>query len=261
MDVQRSTATHRNRAIVSAPAKKGQGNAAWLSARARPGSVLLIGGGSLEHFRVRVAQSHLRHDVLPSFWSMAGVVASQSAFWTVPLSIDNVSTVPSSNAIRRLSFRVIDNMSRFPNIAVLRFAEPGDVIVRNVQKLMTQRIALDLPTLLLPWLAFVWSAGPKRNPLLDGGAIPSAALTQTAFGMAGIELAPGLASGSSSPEAIWQSAIWWHDYYEKTADLRGAKFATDEALKTGAKGDGPRAIVPAGEYQLRQMAAAITIEK
>lgn len=258
MDIRRSTATHRNSAIVSVPAKRHQGNAAWLAARVRPGSVVLAGGTTLEHFRMRVAQSHLRHDMLPSFWSLAGVAASASSFLTVPLTVEDVSAIPSSNAIRRVNFRNVDDVTRFPNIAVLRFAEPAGTIVRNVERLMTQRIAVDLPTMILPWLAFVWSAGTKSNPLLEGEGLPSAALVQTSFGMSGIELAPGLASGSSCPEAIWQSAIWWHDYYQKSADVRGSQVATDETRPT--KDNQPRAIVPEGEYQLRQLAAAITLE-
>jgi len=259
MDIRRSTAKHKNKAVVSAPAKRNQGNAAWLASRAEPGSVVLAGGTGLEHFRLRVAQSHLRHDMLPSFWSLAGVVASANSMWTVTLAVDDVSAVPAANAIRRVNFREIDDVTRFPNIAVLRFAEPAAAIVGNVKRLMTQRIAIDLPTMILPWLAFVWSAGTKRNPILEGEGLPSAVLVQTAFGMSGIELAPGLASSSSCPEAIWQSAIWWHDYYQKTADVRGAQVATDETRP--AKDDQPRAIVPAGEYQLRQKAAAITNEK
>src|SRR5262245_47122389 len=259
MEIRRSTAKHRNSAVVSAPAKRNQGNAAWLAARAQPGSVVLAGGTRLEHFRVRVAQSHMRHDILPSFWSLAGVAVSATSMLTVPLDVDDVSAVPAANAIRRVNFREVDDVARFPNIAVLRFAEPAGAIVRNVERLMTQRIAIDLPTLILPWLSFTWSAGTKRNPILEGEGLPSAVLVHTAFGMSGIELAPGLASASSCPEAIWQSAVWWQDYYQQTADMRGAKVATDETKP--AKDGEPRAIVPAGEYQLRQMAAAITYEK
>jgi hypothetical protein len=257
MDVRRSSATRRNRRIASAPVRRGQRNAAWLAERARPGALVLVGGATLEHFRVRIAQSHLRHDMLPSFWSLAGIVASPTTMLTVPLAVDDVSAVPAANAIRRMPFRQIDDERRFPNVAVLRFAEPADVIVRNVDKLRGQRSALDLPTLLLPWLGFVWSAGGRRNPLHEGIGLPSAALAQTAYGMAGIELAPGLASGSSCPEAIWQAALWWHDYYEQSADVSGAAMAGDAAP---ARASGIRGIVPAGESLVRQPAAAITDE-
>lgn len=261
MDLRRSTATHRNPAIAAAHAKKGQRNAAWLGEHAVPGALVLAGGATLEHFRVRIAQSHLRQDMLPSFWSLAGIVASSTAMLTVPLAVPNVSAVPSSNGIRRLTFREIDDVERFPNIAVLRFADPADIVLRNVQKLIGQRSALDLPSLILPWLGFIWGAGDRRNPLHEGAGLPSAALVQTAYGMAGIELAPGLASGSSCPEAIWQAALWWHDYYEQTADVSGASVATDESARKSAAAARVRAIVPEGVYLVRQPAAAITTEE
>jgi hypothetical protein len=257
MDLRRSTATRRNPAIAVSPAKKGERNAAWLAARVQPGAVVLAGGATLEHFRIRTAQSHLRQDMLPSFWSLAGIVSSSTAMFSVPLAVANVSAIPASNGIRRVTFREIDDVERFPNVAVLRFAEPADVITRNVRKLLGQRSALDLPSLILPWLGLAWNAGDHRNPLQEGAGLPSAALVQTAYGMAGIELAPGLASRSSCPEAIWQAALWWHDYYEQTADVSGAAVATDETMKSGA---GARAIVPAGAYLVRQPAAAITQE-
>ncbi len=257
MDIRRSSATRANSNVTSTAARGG--NARWLAARARPGAVVLVGGATLDHFRLRVAQSHLRNDLLPSFWSLAGIVVSSAAFYTVPITISDASAVPTTNGVESMRFKAVDDPDRFPNIAVIDFAAPGGPIVGNVRRLMSQRSALDLPTMILPWLGFIWSAGTRRNPLIEGGPMPSAALVQTAFGMSGIELTPGLASGSNCPEAIWQSARWWHDYYEKTASVSGARVATDKrAARVGA--DQARAIVPKGEFCVRQTAAAVTQE-
>jgi hypothetical protein len=50
-------------------------NYAWIEreraedpAFCRPGDVVLLGGSSLADFRIRVAQSHMRHDLTPSYW-------------------------------------------------------------------------------------------------------------------------------------------------------------------------------------------------
>jgi hypothetical protein len=260
MDIRRSSATSANQAIKKTTPKRGQGNAKWLGSRVRPGAVVLVGGASLEHFRLRVAQSHLRHDLLPSFWSLAGVAATSTSFLTVPLTIRDASLVPVTNGVESMRFSEIDDVARYPNVAVINFAEPSAPIVENVRRLMQQRSALDLPSLMLPWLAFMWGAGNKRNPLIEGGAMPSAALVQTAFGMAGIEMTPGLSSGSTCPEAIWQSALWWHDYYQKTADVSGARVATDKTATKRAPGERPKAIVPNGESCVRQKAAAVSDE-
>ena len=260
MDIRRSPATSANQAIKKTTPKRSQGNAKWLASRVQPGAVVLVGGASLEHFRLRVAQSHLRHDLLPSFWSIAGIAASSTSFLTVPVTIRDASTVPVTNGVESVRFSEIDDAGRYPNVAVINFAEPSAPIVANVRRLMKQRSALDLPSLMLPWLGFIWSAGTKRNPLIDGGAIPSAALVQTAFGMAGIEMTPGLSSGSTCPEAIWQSALWWHEYYQKTADVSGARVATDKTAAARPPNERPRAVVPNGETCVRQVAAAVSDE-
>jgi hypothetical protein len=101
----------------------------------------------------------------------------------------------------------------------------------------------------------VWSAGDKTNPLLGGTGLPAAALVEAAHGMAGVELTPGLASGSSCPEAIWQSALWWHDYYRQTAAISGISVATDRDPVPEAAA--LKAIVPEGEYRLLQKEAAV----
>ena len=74
---------------------------------------------------------------------------------------------------------------------------------------------LDAQDLLLRWLAFIWGVGRTGNPLLDGQGIPSAAMLEVIFGAVGFDLTPGLESRSSCPEAIWQAAKWWHEYYER----------------------------------------------
>jgi hypothetical protein len=49
-------------------------------------------------------------------------------------------------------------------------------------------------------------------------------MLEVVFGAAGFDLTPGLESRSSCPEAIWQAAKWWHEYYtrENRKGLRGA---------------------------------------
>jgi hypothetical protein len=254
MDIRQSPATSKNRKIIES--EEGGGNAAWLAKRARTGAVVFLGGAALADFRVRVAQSSLRRDLLPSFWSIVGLMTSAKEFLTVPLATgDDASVIPASNAIRRLPFSGFDDTRIFPNVGIVQFADPGDALIANVEKLMGQRSAADFPSMLLPWLGFVWSAGGRTNPLLGGTGLPSAALVEAAHGMAGVELTPGLASGSSCPEAIWQSALWWHDYYRQTAAVSGLSVATDrDPVPETAE---LKAIVPAGEFRVLQKEAAV----
>jgi hypothetical protein len=256
MDIRRSPATSKNALIQHDTTPPGQGNARWLSRQATAGSVILVGGASLSDFRLRVAQSHLRTDMLPSFWSAAGIATGGRVLMVPLLPIGDPSAVPGTNAVTDLTFAEFDNEAQYPNVATIQFADRSEAIVANVRRIMSQRHAIDIPSMVLSWLAFVWGAGARRNPLLDNVGIPSAALVQTAFGMSGIELTPGLASGSSCPEVIWQSALWWHDYYEKTASVDPRKMATARTESAQL----PRSIVPMGAYRIQQPAAAVTYE-
>ena len=95
---------------------------------------------------------------------------------------------------------------------------------------------------MLPWLSFIWIAGTAANPLVADIGLPSAAFIETVYGMAGIELTPGLASATSCPEAIWQAAKYWQRFYAEAAETTHEKNASQQ--------------VPAGYYALRQKVAA-----
>lgn len=253
-----SGASRKNSTIE--PTSGADSNAAWLASLSdeivQPGAVLLLGGADVLDFHIRVAQSHLRRDLLPSFWSLAGILVSRDAFLTVPLDARlDPSRVPAANAIHECPLEAYSDASRYPNIAIVHFAAPSAPILEHARRLAGQRSAVDLPQLVVAWLGFAWGAGAAGNPLLDNRGLPSAALVETAFGIAGIELTPGIASAASCPEAIWQAALWWHEYYEKTANAdapgagpRSARRAADER---------PATIVPFGAYLTRQPAAAV----
>ena len=95
---------------------------------------------------------------------------------------------------------------------------------------------------MLPWLSYIWICGKASNPLTDGLGLPSAAFVETVYGIAGIELTPGLASATSCPEAIWQAAKYWHAFYKEAAKTDSARNAKQQ--------------VPTGQYAVRQKAAA-----
>ena len=79
-------------------------------------------------------------------------------------------------------------------------------------------------------------------PLARTKVCPAPFLSRQFYGMAGIELTPGLASATSCPEAIWQAAKYWHDFYEEAAET---PIVTNAAQQ-----------IPSGNYGLRQKVAA-----
>ncbi|MDA2912512.1 hypothetical protein MYX77_00880 [Acidobacteriia bacterium AH_259_A11_L15] len=221
------------------------GNTKWFSqygrAYAKPGSILLLGGTSVSDFRLRVAQSHARGDLLPSYWShVAILVEGRGNSWSlseVSLNPPNgFGDAPRNNARQTSQLKHYDDPDLWPNIAVLSFFVDGREVVKASDQVARNRGTIDLCALVVPWLAFVWGAGNAPNPLLQDKGIPSAVFVETVMGILGFDLTPGLSSQSSCPEAIWQSVKWWHSFYRET---------------TGQNKP------PAGVYTIRQQSAAV----
>ncbi|HKX30892.1 MAG TPA: hypothetical protein VJ302_24595 [Blastocatellia bacterium] len=243
--IRHSSATEWNKKLVETPGKRGETNSEWLARIKAESGLVLLGGASLPHFRIRVAQSHLRSDLLPSFWSLVGVLQGPKSFASVPLEVPDVSRVPGTNGIQRCLLADYDDPELFPNIAVISFTSDEAAIRSNIEHVMRQRGIIDLPGLMLPWLGYVWGAGQKGNPLFDSLGLPSSVFAEAVYGIARIELTPGLSSATSCPEAIWQAAKWWQNFYQSYE-------STD--TETVA------ATVPAGQYTIRQPMAAVTAE-
>jgi hypothetical protein len=65
-------ATETSKSFKALPRRKGEDNLAWMT-RAKLSAtgvyLLLVGGRDAIAFRLRMAQSHVRHDFTPSHWS------------------------------------------------------------------------------------------------------------------------------------------------------------------------------------------------
>jgi hypothetical protein len=172
----------------------------------------------------------MRADLTPSHWSHAALIASPSMnnrTQVLEASLEPYEgfQIPSRhNGLQIAPLRRYTSTEEYPNIAVLKV--PVDSAEwRNQRKgqksilaqFADQRVVLDVTSLMLEWLAFVWGAGDSGNPLLKGHGIPSAAVIEALLGAAGYDISPGLDTSASSPDAFWQSAKWWQDYY---ADLK-----------------------------------------
>lgn len=249
--IRQSNADKANSKLLEIKAEPNETNSAWLKRVGAKDGVLLLGGASITHFRIRVAQSHARADLKPSSWSLAGILWSESSFLAVPLELTGDSAdIAQGNGIQYCQMSDYDDPERFPNIAVLRFTRDTKKILANcellagnkAEKKPAQRNIIDLPTLMIPWLSFIWISGRASNPLTDGLGLPSAAFVETVYGIAGIELTPGLASATSCPEAIWQAAKYWYQFYKEAASTDNSRNAAQQ--------------IPTGQYAVRQKEAA-----
>lgn len=224
-----------------------QGNRAWVKDASAVDGIVLLGGSRVPHFRLRVAQSHLRSDLAPSFWSMAGIALDADRFVSIPIdAIPRHPSVPETNAIRVCHWADYDDAREFPNIA---FARIGDLGLSEIVQALTQekqekpkgkqkkskrsktpeapaidlhgiindlarqRASLQFPELLWTWLGFAWGVPSSGNPLLAGKAFACTAFVAALLARIGIDLTPGLASSNVCPEALWTSVKWWNLYF------------------------------------------------
>jgi hypothetical protein len=272
ISIRHSPSTKKNQNIRDAPPREGETNMGWLQrvgpGKGEPGGLILLGGSSVSHFRIRFAQSQLRTDLMPSFWSLVGVMMGDQTFVSVPLDLrEHNSDVPKSNGIQTCNLKDYDDPVRFPNIAVINFTEAFDSINQNIDRIKAQRSVVDLPSLILPWLGYVWGTSQAANPLVAGQGLPSAVFVETVYGLAGIELTPGLSSSSSCPEAIWSSALWWHDFYEEISEAEKREETPGEAQDDGSDSSvettqaksfkRAKAMIPMGSFTIRQPEAAV----
>jgi hypothetical protein len=253
ISIRQSDATEANTALKQTRAKPKETNSAWLKRVEATDGLLLLGGAAISHFRIRVAQSHARADLKPSCWSLAGLLLDGKKFLSAPLELcGDASEIATHNGVQTCNMADYDDPARFPNIAVINFTKDTDKLLKNARLIggdpksnrLAQRSIIDLPTLMLPWLSYIWIAGNANNPLSQNLGLPSAAFVETVYGMAGIELTPGLASATSCPEAIWQAAKYWHIFYKQAAETAHEKDAAQQ--------------IPTGFYALRQEVAAVS---
>jgi hypothetical protein len=229
------------------PREKGEDNIGWLSRNLPEGDVthlVMLGGKTQTAFRLRLAQAHLRNDLVPSYWSHVLMVQpakniASSAVTEVSLEPERGFGFPApTNAVQKGKLAAYRDPALYPNIAVLGIPIAPKEVMKALDRFQKQRAVLDAVDLVVRWLAYTWGVARSMNPLMDGLGIPSAAMLETVFGAAGFDLAPGLESRSSCPEAIWQAAKWWHEYYErdKRPGITGAYYAPDSIYdEPGAK--------------------------
>ena len=220
-----SNAAAPSASFAEAPRLEGENNVEWLKRNLPSGDVthiVLSGARDSTGFRLRIAQSHLRHDLAPSHWSHAfllGKVAKNAAATPIyEISLEpgaGFGFPPPTNGVQRARLERYRDVTSYPNVAVLGVPIAQSEIMKALERFQTQRAVLDAVGLILRWLAFTWGVSSTGNPLLEGLGMPSAAMLEVVFGAAGFDLTPGLESRSSCPEAIWQAAKWWHEYYER----------------------------------------------
>jgi hypothetical protein len=229
----RSTSLKPNPQLTPLARKAGEGNIAWgqralaqmrAAGPAEWTCLALLGGVDTMAFHLRVAQSHLRGDLLPSYWSEALLIlrgdnsALQGARAVhVPLlQPGDAAYPPLVNGVVEQDLSFADDPRRYPNVALVAVPVAQEKIEHRLHRFRHARSTLDGLEHVLRWLAFAWSVAHTGNPLHENYGLPSACMLETLFAAEDFDLTPGLESRASCPEAIWSSAKHWHDYFEQT---------------------------------------------
>jgi hypothetical protein len=189
--------------------------------------IVLAGAKDVMAFRLRVAQSHLRRDMLPSYWSdcallkiegdTLSVTGMDASLFNLPLlQPAAASYAPKRNGLIEIPLKKLQTQKDIPNLALLAIPVAQAKILTALQEYQTARVSYDAVENILPWLAFVWGAGNAGNPLMQGIGFPSAMMLNQVFGSQGFDLAPGVNQGLSSPESFWSGVNHWQDFYSKT---------------------------------------------
>lgn len=208
-----------------------------LDNRAQWSFIVLAGGKDVASFRIRVAQSHLRGDMLPSFWSECALFSVQDGdfasaeFFNLPLfQPANASYAPTRNGLIKLALSALSDQKTLPNIALLAIPVPQEKVLASIKEYEKSRVSYDAIENILPWLAYVWGAGNAENPLMQQIGFPSAMMLNQVFAANGFDLAPSVNASLSAPETFWSGAKHWQDYYSKTQQnglLPKMRFAID----------------------------------
>ncbi len=254
----------RNPQLIACARTPGEGNHAWLERMRRQlkghcnheSAIVLLGGNSVTHFRARVAQSQTRHDLKPSFWSHVMLMTpgdstpnSTPELWQVALAeVQQGDTWLEHNGINKAPASTFDDPQHYPNAAYI--ALPGACskdLSAALDHVRQSRLEHDLIAPCVAWLGYLWGVKDYHNPLTQGIAFPAALFVEAVLTQTGFDVSPGMAERSVCPEAIWQGALWWRDYYQVNLAPGDDTEETTDALCPP----------PQGAYVLDQPAAAV----
>lgn len=227
----RALGQDKNSEFTSLARPEGERNTQWgaravadmaLDSKSEWSFIVLLGGSDSMAFRLRVAQSHLRRDMLPSFWSEALLVALEGntldgarAIHVPLIQPEGPEFSTRTNGVVERPLAHFDDPLRYPNIALIAVPIPQAKLLKRVEDFKRARSTLDALEHILRWLAFAWGAARTPNPLHDNYGLPSACMLETICAAEQLDITPGLESRASCPEAIWVAARYWQDYYQQ----------------------------------------------
>ncbi|MBV4458947.1 hypothetical protein KVG96_13380 [Pseudomonas sp. COR58] len=231
MPVKFTEVARSNPQISTFKRKAKEDNVGWLERavgeladKKNPGQsyVLLAGANDTMAWRLRTGQSHLRFDLLPSYWSTSAFLklspkgVAHSTLLHVPLFQPEGGVFATErNGVVESPVQLLADEGRWKNIAVIAWPRSQEDVLSKRELFEKGRAYVDALEHVVRWLAFSWGVARTPNPIHDGIGLPTACMLETLYAATGLDLTPGLESRASSPEAIWATAMYWYEYFTK----------------------------------------------
>lgn len=182
--------------------------------------ILLLGGSDTLSWRIRVGQSHLRFDMLPSYWSTSALLRLspdgllKSDIIHVPLLQPSDGPFATErNGVVNSPLSLFEDADHWKNIALIALPVPQKKVLESLPHFRKGRNVIDALEHVLRWLAFAWGVARTSTPIHEGIGLPTACMLESLYANAGIDLTPGLETRASSPEAIWATVRRWYGHY------------------------------------------------
>ncbi len=194
-------------------------------------AIVLIGSRDLPGVTLRQAQSVLRWDRRPSFWSHAFLINSK---WNGKSNIGKLPIVgvplysragafpdPKNNGVVTATLDAYADPKIDANIALLSVAKTTEMGPKSLDKKLIRtlrarvndpnadRLRYELWDSLCAWNRYLWSSGDASNPLRNNIPVPATAFVEMVYEAINLDLVPGASERNSAPEHIWNTSHWW----------------------------------------------------
>ncbi len=190
-------------------------------------TVGLIGSRDLPGYTLRTAQSILRWDLRPSYWSHVFVVADSVTSRTplrslsileVPLHPrDGLFPKPEQNGVNEGTLGLYEDNDIDANVALMAVSmsdEEAKALQKRARKWNQDRVRYNFWDMLGAWQGYLWSQGSRPNPLREGTPIPASSYIEYIFEGLRLGVTPGASTRNSAPEHVWNAARWWHKAFK-----------------------------------------------
>ena len=184
----------------------------------------LVGGNDPASMAVRRAQSFLRFDRRPSYFSHIFLFDGASGDILESRVVDADPKTPEDGGIVTDKVSRYRNFKTFPNVALIAFhfqnvggeLSPQQRVARVLElaknaKAIRERY--DLWQMIARWQPYIFEPERNPNPLVGGAPHPGAAFVRWALSAAGVEGAPGALDEFDAPEHFWAAANYWYKQY------------------------------------------------